>query len=103
MPALSEVDRQFISAVHGLMREYNISRSQVLAMLDRNPRRAVKGPTPQPLKTYFNPHTQRSIQVRACRNLTYRAWVAEYGEDIVATWQIEPLRIREHKSERPTK
>ena len=103
MPALSEADRQFISAVHGLMREYNISRSHLLAMLDRTPRRAVKGPAPQPLKTYLNPHTQRSIQVRASRNLTYRAWVAEYGEDIVATWQIEPIRIREKKLGRPTK
>ncbi|WP_044874411.1 DNA binding protein [Pseudomonas sp. LFM046] len=103
MPALTETDRHFISAVHALMREYNVSRSQLLAMLDRNTRRAVPGPTPQPLKTYLNPHTQQSIQVRACRNLTYRAWVAEYGDATVATWQIEPGRIRKKKSERSTR
>ncbi|QEY62927.1 hypothetical protein FXN65_12890 [Metapseudomonas lalkuanensis] len=103
MPALSEIDRQFISAVHTLMREYDISRSQLLAMLDRNTRRVIPGPTPQPLKTYLNPYTLQSIQVRVCRNLTYRAWVAEYGEEIVATWQIEPIRGRKKRIERPAR
>ncbi|MDH4563850.1 MULTISPECIES: hypothetical protein [unclassified Pseudomonas] len=103
MHALSETDRHFISAVHALMREYSISRSQLLAMLDRNTRRAVPGPTPQPLRTYLNPHTRQSIQVRVGRNLTYRAWVAEYGEEIVATWQIEPIRSRKRKTERPAR
>ncbi|MNN93513.1 hypothetical protein D3C81_2119790 [compost metagenome] len=74
------------------MREYEISHSQMLQILGRDlPRRGVTGPTPRPLRTYRNPYTGHVIRVRAGRSLTYRAWVAEYGEDVVASWLAEPI------------
>lgn len=93
MSNLSEADRQFLSALHALMREYDISRPQLLQILGWNlSRRTLTGPLPRPLKTYRNPHTGVCIQVRAGRSLTYRAWVAEYGEDAVAGWLVEPIK-----------
>lgn len=85
MSRLSEADRQLLSAIHTLMREYGVSRSCLLKILGCAPSSlALTGPIPRPLQTYLNPHTGTRIRVRAGKSLTYRAWVAEFGEDTVA-------------------
>lgn len=94
MSSLSEADRQLLSAIHALMREYGVSRLRLLKILGCPPSRPTfTGPLPRPLQTYRNPHTGVCIQVRAGKSLTYRAWVAEFGEDIVASWAIEQPQV----------
>lgn len=91
MPRRSKADRQLLDAIYALMREYGISRIQLLKILGCNPSRlAVNGPAPRPLQAYRNPHTGTSIRVRSNRSLVYRAWVSEYGEEAVAGWAVEP-------------
>lgn len=91
MANLSELDRELLSAIHTLMREYGISRLQLLKILGCRPSTPVpKGPAPSPLQTYRNPYTGASIQTRSGRSLAYRTWVAEFGEDVVASWIVEP-------------
>ncbi|MCY1369347.1 hypothetical protein D9M69_563830 [compost metagenome] len=84
---LSEMDRKFLTELHDLMLEYQINRQELLKLLDRSfSGRIVTGPTPQPLRVYCNPFTGHVIRVRADKNLTYRAWVTKYGQEVVATW-----------------
>lgn len=91
MSNLSEADRQLLSAIQALMREYDISRLRLLKILGCPPSQpAFMGPLPRPLRTYRNPHTGVCIHVRAGKSLAYRAWVAEFGEDVVASWAVEP-------------
>lgn len=93
MLSLSEADRQLLSDVHALMREYGISRRCLLEILGVTPSRtAFTGPIPRPLQTYCNPHTGVCIRVRTGKSLAYRAWCAEFGEDVVAGWTIEAPR-----------
>lgn len=87
----SDADRELLSAIHALMREYGVSRLQLLKMLGYRPARATStGPIPHTLLTYRNPHTGASIRVRSHQSRAYRAWVAEFGEDVVATWMVAP-------------
>jgi len=90
MSSLSEEDRALLSAINASMREYGISRLQLLKMLRHEPSRSVfSGPVPRPLLTYRHPLTGVRIQVRAGKSLIYRAWVAEFGEEVVAGWGID--------------
>ena len=76
MSSLSEEDRALLSAINALMREYGISRLQLLKMLHHEPSRSVfSGPDPP----YRHPLTGVRIRVRAGKSLIYRAWVAEFG------------------------
>lgn len=89
MANLSELDRKLLSEIHALMREYGISRLQLLKILGcRPPTSTPKGPIPRPMQTYRNPYTGVCITVRSGRSLAYRAWATEFGEDVVASWIV---------------
>lgn len=91
MANLSDADRELLSAIHALMREYGVSRLKLLKILGYAPSRAVPPrSSPSPLQTYRNPHTGATIRVRSHKSRAYRAWVTEFGEDVVANWRVEP-------------
>lgn len=90
MSRLSETDRALLSAIHGLMREYGITRLQLLKLIGHESSRSVfSGPVPRPLRTFRHPITGACIRVRSDRKLAYRAWVAEFGEEVVASWVVD--------------
>lgn len=40
-------------------------------------------------KVYRNPHTGQEIVVKLATHGTYKAWVAEYGKEVVQSWVVE--------------
>lgn len=92
MRTLSEADRQFLSALQALMAEYQFGPRETLHILTgRPPPQQTTGPKRQAKKTYRNPFNGHCIHVRAGKNMTYRAWISQYGEATVESWLIEPI------------
>lgn len=92
MPTLSEADRQFLSALQALMAEYQFGPRETLSILTNRPHpRQKTGPRRQPTKVYRNPYNGRSVRVRAGKNLTYRAWIAQHGAETVESWLVESI------------
>lgn len=91
MPTLSEADRQFLPALQALMAEYQFGPRETLHLLTGQPPRQKTGPQRQAKKTYRNPFSGHCIHVRAGKNLTYRAWISQYGKTTVESWLIEPI------------
>ncbi|WP_338034790.1 histone-like nucleoid-structuring protein, MvaT/MvaU family [Billgrantia antri] len=95
---------EFKEMLEALMREYSITSSELIVMLD--PSRAEGGQDNQQrqrrqrrLKVYTNPHTGEVVETRGGNQKTLKAWKDQYGEETVEGWEAEAKQAAEGQGE----
>lgn len=88
-------EREFETAVRGLLGEYNKSLRDVIALLDpefaRGRRTAAPVATKQTrrartAKVYRNPHTDELLETKGGNNLTMKRWKEQWSAEEIASW-----------------
>lgn len=84
---------EFKDKLMQLMKEFNKSASDVLALLApesaEKPATTPTGRAKRKLKTYKNPTTGEIVETRGGNQKTIKAWKDEYGHDTVESWVVE--------------
>ena len=86
---------EFEQKLLGLMKEYDKSLRDIIALLDpaksSSPRTAAPAATPKTrrarvVKVYENPHSGELIETKGGNHRGLRAWKDQYGADTVEGW-----------------
>lgn len=86
---------EFKELLEATMKEYDMSASDVLNMLDpkrlEQPKQETQGRMrrKRKLKTYKNPHTGEIVETRGGNQKTLKAWKGEHGAEEVESWLID--------------
>ena len=109
-PALKK-ELEFSDKLEEFLKKHDMNRSKLMAFLsmqgshtDDLPVKAKPGPkksngdkpgpkagykpTPKVARIFVNPHTNERIEVKRVDHGVYKAWIAEYGELEVMTWEV---------------
>ncbi len=83
---------EFESKLQGLMKTYDKSLRDVIAILDPNPKSSLqqaaapKTRRARVVKVYQNPHTGELIETKGGNHRGLKAWKEEYGASTVDSW-----------------
>lgn len=93
-----KAELEFKEKLESLMREFDKSAADVIALLDPKPAAASRGPAAAPatggarrkrkLKIYKNPNTGEVVETRGGNQKTLKAWKDEHGSDTVESWLV---------------
>ena len=85
-PAM-QAELEFKRSLEALMNEFGKTPNQILSLLSRDSNdNAQDTKNKRPLKTYKNPHTGDTIQIRSTNHKQMREWKAQYGDEITVDW-----------------
>ncbi|MBN8411038.1 MULTISPECIES: histone-like nucleoid-structuring protein, MvaT/MvaU family [Halomonas] len=86
---------EFKGKLEELMKEFDKSSSDVIAILQPKPAAAGKAAAPaaggrrkRKLKIYKNPNTGEVVETRGGNHKTLKAWKEEHGNDTVESWLV---------------
>uniref|UniRef100_UPI0025C4919D histone-like nucleoid-structuring protein, MvaT/MvaU family n=1 Tax=Halomonas sp. TaxID=1486246 RepID=UPI0025C4919D len=87
---------EFKDRLESLMKEFDKSAADVIAMLDPKPAgsapKAASAPAgarrKRKLKIYKNPNTGEVVETRGGNHKTLKAWKDEYSSDTVESWLV---------------
>ncbi|MGO3768178.1 histone-like nucleoid-structuring protein, MvaT/MvaU family [Halomonas sp. AOP1-B1-8] len=83
-------EREFLGRLTGLMQEFDKTPKALLTVLDKNiAQQEAKAPRRTAPTKYRNPNTGDVIEAKTKANRQYKAWCAEYGQDVVDTWKVD--------------
>ena len=89
-----KAELNFKEKLEALMREFNKSAAQVIALLDPQGKSAEGKPAAaggrrkRKLKIYKNPKTGEVVETRGGNHKTLKAWKDEHGADTVESWVV---------------
>ncbi len=82
-------EMEFENQLEALLKEYGYNMQLVVDILDPKPVHIPQldiGRRTRKLQIWKNPITGEVLETRSGNNKTLKAWKAEHGEDVVATW-----------------
>ncbi|PRY68708.1 histone-like nucleoid-structuring protein, MvaT/MvaU family [Halomonas ventosae] len=93
-----KAELEFKEKLESLMREFDKSAADVIALLDPKPAAASRSTAAAPttggarrkrkLKIYKNPNTGEVVETRGGNQKTLKAWKDEHGSDTVESWLV---------------
>ncbi|MCH4563649.1 MULTISPECIES: histone-like nucleoid-structuring protein, MvaT/MvaU family [Halomonas] len=90
-----KTELEFKEKLEALMREFDKSAAEVIALLDPKSTAAsapkavaAGGRRKRKLKIYKNPNTGEVVETRGGNQKTLKAWKDEYGNDTVESWLV---------------
>ncbi|MFY0990158.1 histone-like nucleoid-structuring protein, MvaT/MvaU family [Halomonas sp. C05BenzN] len=89
-----KAELEFKEKLESLMREFDKSAADVIALLNPKPAAAAPktaaagGRRKRKLKIYKNPNTGEVVETRGGNQKTLKAWKDEYGNDTVESWLV---------------
>ncbi|ERS83423.1 MULTISPECIES: histone-like nucleoid-structuring protein, MvaT/MvaU family [Halomonas] len=92
-----QTELEFKEKLEALMKEYDKSAADVIALLDPKPAApAARAASPsstggrrkRKLKIYKNPNTGEVVETRGGNQKTLKAWKDEFGSDTVESWLV---------------
>ena len=91
-----KAELEFKEKLEALMREFDKSAADVIALLNPKPAAAASAAAPasggtrrkRKLKIYKNPHTGEVVETRGGNQKTLKAWKDEHGSDTVESWLV---------------
>lgn len=94
-----QAELEFKDKLEALMREFDKSAADVIALLDPKPASSAKaassasgaaadGRRKRKLKIYKNPNTGEVVETRGGNQKTLKAWKDEFGVDTVESWLV---------------
>ncbi len=93
-----KAELEFKEKLEALMREFDKSAADVIALLDPKPAAATRSSAAAPapagtrrkrkLKIYKNPNTGEVVETRGGNQKTLKAWKDEHGSETVESWLV---------------
>lgn len=91
-----KAELEFKEKLEALMREFDKSAADVIALLNPKPAAQASAAAPasggtrrkRKLKIYKNPHTGEVVETRGGNQKTLKAWKDEHGSETVETWLV---------------
>lgn len=92
-----KAELEFKEKLEALMREFDKSAAEVIALLDPKPgtgaaaksaSTSVGGRRKRKLKIFKNPNTGEVVETRGGNQKTLKAWKDEHGSDTVESWLV---------------
>jgi DNA-binding protein H-NS len=87
-----QAELDFKSKLEELMKEFDKSAADVIALLDPKPAQAAPQQASQrrkrKLKVYQNPNTGEIVETRGGNQKTLKAWKEEHGDETVESWLV---------------
>ncbi|WP_280548325.1 MULTISPECIES: histone-like nucleoid-structuring protein, MvaT/MvaU family [unclassified Halomonas] len=93
-----KAELEFKEKLEALMREFDKSAADVIALLDPTPAAVSRSSAAAPatggvrrkrkLKIYKNPNTGEVVETRGGNQKTLKAWKDEHGSDTVESWLV---------------
>ncbi|TLF52847.1 H-NS histone [Halomonas urmiana] len=91
-----KAELEFKEKLEALMREFDKSAADVIALLNPKPAAQTSAAAPasggtrrkRKLKIYKNPHTGEVVETRGGNQKTLKAWKDEHGPDAVESWLV---------------
>ncbi len=91
-----QAELEFKEKLEALMKEFDKSAADVIALLDPKPAAAASKPATsasggrrkRKLKIYKNPNTGEVVETRGGNQKTLKAWKDEFGADTVESWLV---------------
>lgn len=91
-----KAELEFKEKLESLMREFDKSAADVIALLNPKPAAQASAAAPasggtrrkRKLKIYKNPHTGEVVETRGGNQKTLKAWKDEHGSDTVESWLV---------------
>ncbi len=91
-----QAELEFKERLESLMKEFDKSAADVIALLDPKPATAspkaaaapAGGRRKRKLKIYKNPNTGEVVETRGGNHKTLKAWKDEYSSDTVESWLV---------------
>ncbi|MDI5922482.1 DNA binding protein [Halomonas sp. LR5S13] len=88
-----QAEIEFKDKLEALMKDYEKSAADVIALLDPKPASSSAAPSTgvrrkRKLKIYKNPNTGEVVETRGGNQKTLKAWKEEFGDETVESWLV---------------